>query len=354
MLDSPGAAFAFPSPPEGSDKSQRQSAHSSLELPLRDKCGIKDPEKELRNWKKRLKAAIRETPASHSGHRLLRKCLVCGSDWNCFHSQSQNRFLFQPLQCDKKICPSCLRAWSLDLTVRALPAAGSVPFTELRHLVLTIKNCEHSMLPQTLDCLFSSFREWRNQGRRSHTGKFWTRVKGYIAKLEIDCNSSSFHPHLHCLLHVPSGFDFGYRSLARSAWIRIIESHGSTANPSAQYITNCQTSDVAREVTKYCAKPLQMEALRVQLYADLLLALNRRRFFSSWGTLACPKPTNPDPDLEHLGSLSHLVTISEQAGPDRDFASKAIEAFCSLNYGNQATIDRAPYLAPMLGGFPNG
>lgn len=245
----------------------------------------------------------------------LRAALCCRSDCLvlCAAAGARGR-IFHPLACSKKWCPDCVVSWSDDLIQRTLGNVAKVNPQHLRHLVLTIPSAPAGDLGESIRVLSHAFREWRNQGRRIAHGAFWKNVEGHAWKMEIEKHPSrAWHPHLHVLLHVPHGFEFGAKSKARLAWERITEHLEWPANRYAQYITTCRNSvGAAIEVAKYAAKPLQLAALNVDDLIELAGAAHGHRWTGGSGSIQPNGKPKGCGDYIVEGRLSDFVARAEK------------------------------------------
>lgn len=240
--------------------------------------------------------------------RTLGSMIQCERDVVIWKDKKTGEMIFQSFTCDKKFCPKCGIEWSRKLQTGVKQSAEKIPFREMRHVVLTCKNCSKEKLDETIKLLYSAFREWRNQGRRIKGGGYWINVEGLCWKLEIDKKTKKeFHPHLHVLIHAKGGLDLRKGSRGREAWVRVCRTKGIESNhASGIYITQITSDNAEREIAKYAAKPLQIKAMDSDTLLALISSTYKKRFCGSSGSLQCStsKPRNEESKYEQLGSLS--------------------------------------------------
>lgn len=227
------------------------------------------------------------------GENSLRSCLLCSEDYMVL-SEDGRSLEFNPFPCSRKICPDCLVAWSEDLQKKTIRVVRDLPPRELRHLVLTIPNVPFGDLPSGIQKLYKVFREWRNQGRRKAHGNYWKCVDGYAWKLEVKPSGDgrTWHPHIHCLLHVPRGFDLQEGSHALTAWKRLGRTYFDREVCSPWITKVGNKIAAAQEVAKYATKPALLCEMSTYALAELADSVHGVRFTHSSGTLEIP----PDPD----------------------------------------------------------
>lgn len=253
------------------------------------------------------------------------------------------------MRCKRKWCPVCSELWAGHLlreTLEALERTDVRP-RQLRHIVLTLPNAPAGELRPRIAQLYSSFREWRNQGRRSHTGFFWEALKGYTAKLEITHSPrAGWHPHIHVLAHAPKGFDATRHSPAREAWTRITSARGVAASLAhGLFVTAPHDSrDAAREVAKYAAKPYDVSGLSSKDLRELSTATHGTRFSSSQGTLAArsPEESRLGRPQHTLSELYHKVTSHDTPNDLRTIALAQLHAALLECSKNPALASRIP------------
>jgi hypothetical protein len=274
-----------PSPPAG--HCLGSSTGISAGIQRGRKYGIPPEEREA--WRRRLQAAVAAGTTTNNAWKSLNNALLCRRDVLVLRD-AQGELGFLPYRCGKKYCPACLDDWSASLGKRALNAVAGMKPAELRHLVLTVPNAPAEELKTAANQLGRAFREWKNEGRRTRKhGRPWWKVDGHTWKLELHWNGKTgWHPHLHVLVHAPAGLPLRKGDAGREAWHSITERYGPAASfRDGVFITKpTNEAAVAREVTKYAAKPLPLRGTPPARLAEMAEALHKTRFHGSSGTLS--------------------------------------------------------------------
>lgn len=108
--------------------------------------------------------------------------------------------------CRSRLCPLCQKRRSLKIYAQASEIMDYLDQHErcrYAFLTLTVRNCQGFELSETIDVLLKGFK-WL-----SHKCPEWKRsILGSMRALEITRNplNGTWHPHLHCILAVPSGY----------------------------------------------------------------------------------------------------------------------------------------------------
>lgn len=332
---------------------------------VRNNCGTKSTHSHSQSLALAMQLA---TPLTA---KRLSKTLLCYHDFLVFESTltvgPKNDLEFVPFTCGKKWCPSCTKRWSEQLTEKLLSAVASVPVRELRHLVLTIQNAEFGELKQRIHQLQTSFREWRNRGRRAKYGDpYWKTVIGYAAKMEIDVTPrggkwiqskrdgkphkkpEGWHPHYHILIHCPSGFDWRRNSNAQRQWQLATKCAG--AESSIGWITKPASRGIVREIAKYASKPLQLERLCAEDLIEVCEATHKRRLHTSNGTLKVKLKDETSGDFAFLDLLSNVFHNQSHPGETGRQAQEVINAFVRAFDGNAQVINALPALQQLFTG----
>lgn len=269
----------------------------------------------------------------------------CGKDLVAFRNTNTRGIVLKPSPCRKKYCPRCGPEWSNDLKERLTPALRNVPPNELRHLVLTIPNAQPGELDTRREQLFSAFRNWRDTGRQVRLGGWWKEVQGYSYKLEIDAHHArGWHPHLHILIHCPGGFDATNGSKPREQWIRSTRNAGAEAcGRNGMWITTCKSSNVAREVGKYCMKPLQVQHMPARNFIELSRATRGVRFQASGGTLrhASPDESPGNDAFQYIGGARALVSEYLSGNVELADVYSAVENYLEAHPGQMKNWEGA-------------
>jgi len=244
----------------------------------------------------------------------------------------------------QKTCPDCADEWSRSLRLALLRAVIPIGAQSLRHVVLTIPSVRYGNLSQGIDQLLDSYRDWIKDGRRrAGRGGAWLSDRGIIRKLEVTVDRrNGWHPHLHCLMDVPSGIPLKRDDPARHAWTRVTARYGPPANsavglfvtavghrngrrtPDASRDTAAhEAAGAVREVAKYAAKPLQLRGLPSDIWSELQESCHGRRFVASSGSLHVRIKSPGGSDLHHLGTVSglyrkHGMTATPKHRPSAD------------------------------------
>lgn len=267
--------------------------------------------------------------------RGLSAAAFCGTDGILAFNNASRRYIVLNMPCARKYCTTCMRGWSAELQEKIVDAIGTIDPRELRHLVLTIENASPSHLHERLDQLRAAFREWRNQGRRIAHGGWWRDVEGYCWKMELDASKGrGFHPHIHVLVHAPKGLALRHGDAAREAWSRIVAARGARAcHRNGIWVTRVTTRNVAREVGKYCAKPLQLENLAPSWTACVADATHGLRWHGGFGSLSVSEPRAPPGSGVHtiLGPVSRYLDHLRDKEKLPDDALHAIERWTSMH-----------------------
>lgn len=119
--------------------------------------------------------------------------------------------------CRVRWCPICQWRKSRMWVARFVEAYPSIekdyPTSKFLFLTLTVKNCESSDLKATLKHLNQSFA--RLTQRKQWPGQGW------VKSIEITRGEDdSAHPHIHCLLMVPSRY-FSEKYLSHAKWVEL-------------------------------------------------------------------------------------------------------------------------------------
>jgi plasmid rolling circle replication initiator protein Rep len=121
--------------------------------------------------------------------------------------------------CRVRHCPVCQWRRSLMWKAKAykiLPrVVAAFPKYRWLFLTLTLKNCNLSELRSTLNFVNKAFK-------RLTELKAWP-AEGWIKSVEVTRgkDGSSAHPHIHCLLMVPSSYFSGRDYLSQARWVEL-------------------------------------------------------------------------------------------------------------------------------------
>lgn len=164
-------------------------------------------------------------------------------------------------------------------------------------------------LGPAIDHLFSSFRKLQKT-------PIWKKyVKGGVAFLELKYNDKieKWHPHLHALVH---GSYFPHPQL-KLAWLKVTGgSHIVDIRPAGG------SDAIARYVTKYATKPMDIGYLRVPpLLDEAVIALRSRRMCTTFGNWRSVLLTDRDDEAgwSYLADLNQLIFFALHGDqPSRD------------------------------------
>lgn len=271
------------------------------------KLGKEDAEKLLKKL-----ALARNENEEHAIKAALNSMLWCGHDVGILREKRSGKLIFMEYRCDKKFCPVCGIEWSQRLRAGIKKSTNRMDLKQLRHVVLTVQNARKEELKSRIDSLYGTFREWRNQGRRTKGGGYWKDIQGLAWKLEIDKRKGcGFHPHLHVLVQKEGGLDLRKNSKGRIAWSRLAETYGTKASlASGIYITKINSENHEREIGKYAAKPLQIAGMNHEELLSIISSTYKKRFCGSSGNLQCStgRTSGESAGFEMAGSLSLILT----------------------------------------------
>lgn len=281
-------------------------------------------------WRSWLRSAIDAGEVQLS--RATREPGWCSNDYHVWLNAS-GEYQYTLYRCGRKTCPDCAEIWSSRLRLELLKRLLTVPATEIRHIVLTVPNVPIGALSAGIDQLYKSRRDWIKEGVRGKRREgAWLHHEGYICKLEVTWSRrTGWHPHLHLLMHLPTGIDLRRHDHARLAWGTVTARHGPAAHPqcglsvtalarASRYRTDDDTPDDARrvasgavrEIGKYCAKPLQLRGMPAAQWDEITTTTHGRRFVSSSGNLAVSLSRSGGGDLTYCGLIR---AIHERHGP---------------------------------------
>jgi len=259
------------------------------------------------------------TPDSQAALKAAGKC---ARDWHVL-LDDQGKYRFMQFTCGRKFCPSCLMAWSRELTTKTTHAVSKLNPYNIRHITLTVPNAPQGRLKERTEALYKARREWTNEGHRAKgRGGFLSHEEGIAWKHEVHWSGKAgWHPHLHMLIDAPGGVDCRRGSNARDAWVRITKRLGAEANDAhGVFITSFARSRtrnadetvedwgkrVAAEMAKYAAKPIPLRGLSRTQIDELADSSAGRRFTNATGSMAVAQPKGQDAGWQYCGLLSSL------------------------------------------------
>jgi plasmid rolling circle replication initiator protein Rep len=184
----------------------------------------------------------------------------CGSWLEFRRYESGDLALNRANFCKYRLCPICGFRRSLKNYGQASQVMNVAETNQYRFLfvTLTVRNCPGSALGKIIDLLFQGHTRLLRQGR------YKSQIKGWMRTLEVthnvDRKSSSFdtyHPHLHMIWAVKSGYFKGKNYIGQSD---LIQDWASAAqldympNVDIRAIPVNKTIGAIKEVSKYCTK----------------------------------------------------------------------------------------------------
>jgi hypothetical protein len=306
----------------------------------------------LRN-RRRIAAALKVTPSNEEkAKKALRAACRCGRDHVVWYTPGGSVQLTR-FACKRKHCPECMSDWSSELAARAITVASKVPLPCLRHLVMTIPNGGRGELKPRIDQLMTSWREWRNEGRRKDRGAYWDDVDGMAWKFEVHYSPrSGWHPHLHVLLD--GAIDARKGSRAREHWPTVTSRYGPPASmrDGVWIVAPKSPTDAARELAKYAAKPIALGDMSATTLSELATATFGRRWHGSSGTMALGAMTKPGGSgWIMVGSASHIVAKAFEAG-DHEAKDLALDVLVRVAADIAGDRERQHHaLADLLGSY---
>lgn len=219
--------------------------------------------------------------------------------------------------CRVRLCPVC--QWRRSLKTFAqmsqvLDVATSDGY-QFIFLTLTMKNCSGSVLSNELTHLLLSFN------RLMKYKDIQKAVKGFYRGCEVTHNvqTDEYHPHIHAILAVRSGYFGGTMYLSQARWTELWQRALQVEYTPIIDVRKCKGGSKAiAEACKYAVKPsdilnfddweMTVDTLRI-----LDSALEKRRFVGLGG---CIKEIHKRLHLDDIedGDLVHVESVgTEQA-----------------------------------------
>lgn len=191
--------------------------------------------------------------------------------------------------CRVRLCPIC--QWRRSLKTFAqmsqvLDVASSDGY-QFIFLTLTVRNCDGSELSSELSHLLLSYN------RLMKYKDVLTAVKGYYRGCEVTHNtlSDEYHPHLHVILAVRSGYFSGKTYLSQARWAELWQRALQVSYTPIVDVRKCKGGSKAiAEACKYAVKPSDVINfddwdMTVETLRTLDKALENRRFIGLGGVL---------------------------------------------------------------------
>ncbi len=221
------------------------------------------------NWVKtklRTEAVAQSLDVHESTAMLGRhvRMMDCGASLTFAVSTTGDKRLTAASFCRDRMCPGCQKRRSLVIFHQVKNICNSIqednPTFKYLLLTLTVPNVKADKLDSEIKHLSKS---WYNLTRRKAFNK---GVKGWFRALEVTYNGErdDFHPHLHVLLCVPSGY-FKKHYISQAKWLdmwrqstkypHITQVDVRTIKPNPNRPESDSISAAAAEVGKYATKP---------------------------------------------------------------------------------------------------
>lgn len=219
--------------------------------------------------------------------------------------------------CRVRLCPVC--QWRRSLKTFAqmsqvLDVATSDGY-QFIFLTLTMKNCSGSNLSNELTHLLLSFN------RLMKYKDIQKAVKGFYRGCEVthNVNTDEYHPHIHAILAVRSGYFGGTMYLSQARWTELWQRALQVEYTPVIDVRKCKGGSKAiAEACKYAVKPSDILnfddwEMTVDTLRTLDSALEKRRFVGLGG---CIKEIHKRLHLDDIedGDLVHVESVeTEQA-----------------------------------------
>lgn len=219
--------------------------------------------------------------------------------------------------CRVRLCPVC--QWRRSLKTFAqmsqvLDVATSDGY-QFIFLTLTMKNCSGSDLSNELTHLLLSFN------RLMKYKDIQKAVKGFYRGCEVTHNvqTDEYHPHIHAILAVRSGYFGGTMYLSQARWTELWQRALQVEYTPIIDVRKCKGGSKAiAEACKYAVKPSDILnfddwEMTVETLRTLDSALEKRRFVGLGG---CIKEIHKRLHLDDIedGDLVHVESVgTEQA-----------------------------------------
>lgn len=191
--------------------------------------------------------------------------------------------------CRVRLCPICqwrrsLKTFAQMSQVLDVASADGYQFI---FLTLTVRNCDGSELSDELTHLLLSFN------RLMKYKDVLKAVKGYYRGCEVTHNTltDEYHPHIHAILAVRSGYFSGKTYLSQARWSELWRRALQVDYDPIVDVRKCKGGSKAiAEACKYAVKPSDVISfddwdMTVETLRTLDKALESRRFIGLGGVL---------------------------------------------------------------------
>lgn len=237
-------------------------------LPLVHGTGeiLDDKKTDWRNIKLRNEAVAVsfENLDSEKMMKRFSRMMDCGAYLKFAVSSAGEKRLSHANFCRDRMCPGCQKRRSLVIfhQVKNVCQAIHSDFPTYKYLLLTltVPNVPADRLSDEIKHLHSS---WDRMARRAF---FKKSIKGWFRALEVTYNGTrdDYHPHLHVLLCVPSGY-FKKNYINRDQWLEywqeatryphVTQVDVRSIKPNKKRPESDAITSAAAEVGKYATKP---------------------------------------------------------------------------------------------------
>ncbi|MEZ8923038.1 protein rep, partial [Vibrio cyclitrophicus] len=181
---------------------------------------LTDSKNDWRNTKLRNEAVAKSFENENSKSMLGRftRMMDCGAYLKFAVSSSGDKRLFSANFCRDRMCPGCQKRRSLVIFHQVKNICSSIqkdfPTYKYLLLTLTVPNVKAEQLSDEIKHLHAS---WDRMTKRAF---FKKSIKGWFRALEVTYNGDrdDFHPHIHVLLCVPSGY-FKKNYINQKQWL---------------------------------------------------------------------------------------------------------------------------------------
>lgn len=223
--------------------------------------------------------------------------------------------------CRVRLCPVC--QWRRSLKTFAqmsqvLDVATSDGY-QFIFLTLTMKNCSGSDLSNELTHLLLSFN------RLMKYKDIQKAVKGFYRGCEVthNVNTDEYHPHIHAILAVRSGYFGGTMYLSQARWTELWQRALQVEYTPIIDVRKCKGGSKAiAEACKYAVKPSDILnfddwEMTVDTLRTLDSALEKRRFVGLGG---CIKEIHKRLHLDDIedGDLVHVESVETATATEEE------------------------------------
>ena len=225
---------------------------------------LSDPKNNQRKNKLRNEAVAASFESFDEFENRHTRMMDCGAILKYAVSAERERRLIYARFCRDRMCPSCQKRKSLVIYHQVREVCIEIkkenPTFKYLLLTLTVPNVKADRLKDEIKHINSS---WKKLSQRV---QFKKSIRGSFRSLEVTYNGErdDYHPHLHILLCVPSGY-FKKNYISRDRWLEMwqestkypnitqVDVRAIKPNPNRPESTAIESS--VAEVAKYATKP---------------------------------------------------------------------------------------------------